>query len=86
MSRMPSRGRVMTKLFHATTELWDLVNKLETLRRPWTLRKARQHFERLYVDLVMLKYKGDREKVCEVLGISISSLKEKLRKGYGGRR
>jgi transcriptional regulator with PAS, ATPase and Fis domain len=67
-------------------DLWDLAKKLEGLRRPWTLRKARQTFERLYVDLVMARYGGDRERVCKALDISMSSLKEKLRKGYGGRR
>lgn len=66
--------------------LWDLVDKLEGLRRPWTLQQARQYFERLYVDLVMARYGDDRARVLKVLDISMSSLKEKLRKGYGGRR
>jgi transcriptional regulator with PAS, ATPase and Fis domain len=68
------------------TDLWRLANKLENLRRPWTMRKARQCFERVYVDLVMYKYQGDRQKVCKALDISLSALKEKLQKGYGGRR
>ena len=68
------------------SDLWELATRLEGTRRLWTLRKARQRFERFYVDLVMLRYGGDRERVCRVLDISKSSLKEKLRPGYGGRR
>lgn len=67
------------------TNMGDLANKLETLRQPWDLRKARQAFERLYVDVLMDRYDGNRAKVCAVLDVSLSSLKEKLQKGYGGR-
>ena len=71
-------------------DIWALSQRFDPVPRRqqvrfWTLRKARQYFERLYVDLVMARYGGDRARVIKVLDISMSSLKEKLREGYGGR-
>jgi DNA-binding protein Fis len=63
-----------------------LTTTLKGARRPWKFRKARQHFERIYVDYVMQQCDHDRERAARVLGISMSSLKEKLRPGFGGRR
>jgi DNA-binding NtrC family response regulator len=59
---------------------------LKGARRPWKFRKARQHFERVYVDYVLARCGSDRKRAARALGISLSSLKEKLRRGFGGRR
>jgi len=67
------------------TEIEQVTTELSTIKRPWALRRARQRFERAYVDAVMDQVDHDRAKAVKVLGISLASLKEKLRPGFGGR-
>ena len=67
------------------TETRKVAPSLATPRRPVDLRRARQRFERAYVEDIMRMCEGDRQKAIRILGISLSSLKEKLRKEYGSR-
>jgi len=43
-----------------------------------TLREARHHFERMYVERVLAKLAGRRREAARALDISVSSLKNKL--------
>jgi len=45
---------------------------------PMTLREARRHFERMYVERVLAKLGGRRRQAAKALDISLSSLKNKL--------
>lgn len=45
----------------------------------WPLRKAKRQFEQHYVFHVLEKVEGDRQKATRMLGISLASLKEKIR-------
>ena len=59
--------------------------ELKASRRPMRLRDARRLFERAYIDDMMRKYDGDKHQTAKALGISLSSIKEKLQPGFGGR-
>lgn len=61
-------------------EVQELVSKLLNARRPVSLRDARRQFERSYVEYIIRKYDGDRQKASERLDIGFSTLKEKIRK------
>ena len=67
-------------------EIREVAPEIEARKRPMKFRQARDRFERAYVDYIMRHCDGNREWAAQVLGISMSSLKEKLRKGFGGRR
>ena len=69
-----------------TREVRKVAADLEKPVGPWTLRRARQRFERAYVDDAVRHCDGDLAKIAKLLGISRSSLKEKRQLGYGGRR
>ena len=58
---------------------------LATSERPRRLREARRLFERAYIDDVMKLYDNDKHQAARALGISLSSIKEKLQTGFGGR-
>lgn len=58
---------------------------LKNTQPPMRLREARRRFERAYVDDVMKMYEGDKHRAARALGISLSSIKEKLQPGFGGR-
>jgi DNA-binding NtrC family response regulator len=62
------------------SEVTELVSKLLNARRPVSLRDARRQFERSYVEYIIRKYDGDRQKASEKLDIGFSTLKEKIRK------
>ncbi len=55
-----------------------LAQKLTKARTPWALRKARQEFERLYIEYVMFRADNNRRAAVDMLDISLSSLKEKI--------
>jgi DNA-binding NtrC family response regulator len=61
------------------TEVQELVEKLTTARRPWSLRKARQEFERSYVNHIIRRSDMDRQRAASRLDIGFSTLKEKIR-------
>jgi DNA-binding NtrC family response regulator len=82
MSRAIRESSPMTRRLR---EIRKVAPEMESFARPWKLRRARNRFERAYVDDVMQRCGGDRERAARALGISLSSLKDKLRKGYGGR-
>ena len=60
-------------------EVQELVEKLTTARRPWSLRKARQEFERSYVNHIIRRSDMDRQRAASRLDIGFSTLKEKIR-------
>lgn len=62
------------------SEVTELVSKLINARRPVSLRDARRQFERSYVEYIIRKFEGDRQKASEKLDIGFSTLKEKIRK------
>lgn len=55
-----------------------LAKKLVGARTPWALRRARQEFEKLYIDYVMFRVDNNRRRAVAMLDISLSSLKEKI--------
>lgn len=55
-----------------------LGKKLTSTRAPWSLRKARQEFEKLYIDYIMHRADQNRRRAVDMLDISLSSLKEKI--------
>ena len=59
----------------------ELVARVARSPGRWPLRKARRYFEQQYVLYVVEKI-GTQRKAAEVLGISFSGLKEKIRKDY----
>ncbi len=62
------------------TEVEELVNKLMSTRRPWSLRRARRQFEKSYAEYMIRRSAGDRQKAASRLHIGFSTLKEKIRK------
>jgi DNA-binding NtrC family response regulator len=60
-------------------EVDDLVSKLTSTRRPWSLRRARQEFERSYVNHIIRRSDMDRQRAATRLDIGFSTLKEKIR-------
>ena len=62
------------------TEINELMAKLMTTRRPWTLRRARRVFERSYVEYMIRRSGDDRKRAATRLSIGFSTLKEKIRK------
>lgn len=62
------------------TEVEELVTKLMTTRRPWSLRRARRAFEKSYAEHMIRRSNGDRQKAASRLDIGFSTLKEKIRK------
>jgi len=71
-----SSGVVDDKTFRQQVEA--LSKKLASARSPWSLRKARQEFEKLYIDFIMAKADNNRRQAVDMLDISLSSLKEKI--------
>lgn len=61
-------------------EVEELVNKLASARRPWSLRRARRLFEKSYAEHIIRRSGGDRQKAATRLDIGFSTLKEKIRK------
>lgn len=62
-----------------------MVTQLEEPVTPPRFRIARQRFERAYVDYLMRIHNHSKPAVAKALGISLSSVKDKTRKGFGGR-
>ena len=62
------------------SEVDDLVDKLMTTRRVWSLRRARRQFEKSYAEYMIRRSNGDRQKAAQRLDIGFSTLKEKIRK------
>ena len=60
-------------------EVEALVDKLTSARRPWALRRARQEFERSYVNHIIRRSDMDRQRAATRLDIGFSTLKEKIR-------
>jgi DNA-binding NtrC family response regulator len=60
-------------------EVQELLDKLTSSRRPWSLRKARQEFERSYVNHIIRRSDMDRQRAASRLDIGFSTLKEKIR-------
>ncbi len=60
-------------------EVDQLVEKLASARRPWSLRRARQEFERSYVNHIIRRSDMDRQRAAKRLDIGFSTLKEKIR-------
>lgn len=73
-----SRSKTYDAVFKA--EIDDLVNKLMTTRRPWSLRRARRQFERAYAEYMIRRSGNDRQRAATRLDIGFSTLKEKIRK------
>jgi DNA-binding NtrC family response regulator len=73
-----SRSKIHDAAFKA--EIDDLVDKLLTTRRPWSLRRARRQFERAYTEYMIRRSDDDRHRAAERLDIGFSTLKEKIRK------
>ena len=46
-------------------EIDDLVQKLTTTRRPWSLRRARRQFERAYAEYMIRRADNDRQRAAE---------------------
>lgn len=61
-------------------ETTQLVTKLMTTQRPWSMRRARRSFERSYAEYMIRRSNGDRLKAAARLDIGFSTLKEKIRK------
>ncbi|MCG8420492.1 MAG: hypothetical protein MJE77_21365 [Proteobacteria bacterium] len=70
------------KYFDATfkAEIDDLMKKLQTTQRPWSMRRARRQFERSYAEYMIRRSGGDRQRAALRLDIGFSTLKEKIRK------
>ena len=66
-------------------DLTALAEELANAKKPWTLREARQAFERRYVQYVIALADGDRAEAAEDLDIGFSTLKEKIRRPGKGR-
>lgn len=60
-------------------EVDQLMDKLTSARRPWSLRRARQEFERSYVNHIIRRSDMDRQRAAKRLDIGFSTLKEKIR-------
>ncbi len=60
-------------------EVQELVDKLASARKPWSLRRARQEFERSYVNHIIRRSDMDRQRAATRLDIGFSTLKEKIR-------
>lgn len=73
-----SRAKTQDTTFK--TEVEELVNKLMSTRRPWSLRRARRQFEKSYAEYMIRRSNGDRQKAASRLDIGFSTLKEKIRK------
>lgn len=73
-----SQSKIDEEVFKA--EIEDLVSKLIATRRPWSLRRARQHFERAYTEYIIRRLGNDRQSAAARLDIGFSTLKEKIRK------
>lgn len=61
-------------------EIEDLLNKLLTTKRPWSLRRARRVFECAYAEYIIRRSDNDRQRAALRLDIGFSTLKEKIRK------
>ena len=72
------RSRAIDPAFQ--TEVEELVAKLQSTRRPWSLRRARRAFEKSYAEYMIRRSNGDRQKAATRLDIGFSTLKEKIRK------
>ena len=71
--------RNLTDFEEKTVELCAI---LATRRKPWSLREARRSFEVLYVEHVLAAVGGDQRRAGRVLGVSFSSVKNKIRADY----
>jgi len=60
----------------------ELSAKMTRSPNRWSARRARRHFEQLYVHYVVAKVNGDRRKAVRVLDISMAGLKEKIRSDW----
>jgi DNA-binding NtrC family response regulator len=74
---MAARRQESKKL---VAELHGLAEELASAKKPWSLRDARQAFERIYVQYVIALSEGDRFAAAERLDIGFSTLKEKIRR------
>ncbi len=72
----PRGRRQVTEFENAVAEL---AAKMARSPGRWSLRKAKRQFEQHYVFYVLDKVEGDRQKATRMLGISLASLKEKIR-------
>ena len=61
-------------------EVDQLMNKLMSTQRPWSMRRARRQFERSYAEYMIRRSSGDRLRAAARLDIGFSTLKEKIRK------
>ena len=61
-------------------EVDQLMNKLMSTQRPWSMRRARRQFERSYAEYMIRRSGGDRLRAAARLDIGFSTLKEKIRK------
>lgn len=73
-----SRTATQDPVFKA--EVDELVEKLITSRKQWSLRRARRQFEKSYAEHMIRRCGGDRQKAATRLDIGFSTLKEKIRK------
>ncbi len=73
------RSRTSNPERELKAEIEDLVKKLTTARRPWTLRRARHVFERSYVNYMIRRSDDNRSRAAGRLDIGFSTLKEKIR-------
>jgi len=76
MARKTKSREMDEKAFRSQVE--TLGKKLTSARSAWSLRKARQQFERLYIDYIMYRADQNRRDAVSMLDISLSSLKEKI--------
>ena len=58
-------------------EIKELMTKLMTTQRPWSMRRARRQFERSYAEYMIRRSNGDRLRAAGRLDIGFSTLKEK---------
>ena len=73
-----ARPKYFDDEFHK--EIEQLVDKLMGSPRPWSMRRARRHFERSYAEYMIRRAGGDRQRAAGRLDIGFSTLKEKIRK------
>ncbi|MEM9489629.1 MAG: helix-turn-helix domain-containing protein [Myxococcota bacterium] len=67
-------------------EIDELVVKLMTTQRPWSMRRARREFERSYAEYMIRRSGGERQRAAKRLDIGFSTLKEKIRREKVRRR
>ena len=82
-AKRATRSRNSGRRGQATTSFEDkiaaLAARMARSPRRWPARKAKRYFEQQYVFYVLERVNGDRKKATRILGISLASLKEKIR-------